>query len=109
MTVADVCSIISTSAREGVTVLKFRDLRVEFGFKPLASSPYPLSTPAAIPTAEMVAPLQKKEEEHSTELDELELRERQIEELLLTDPLAAEEMIRLGELEDDDGSNNDDG
>lgn len=57
----------------------------------------------------MLAPLQKKEEETSTELDELELRERQIEELILTDPLAAEEMIRLGELEDTDGSDNADG
>ncbi len=56
--------------------------------------------PAAIPTEEMVAP-QIQEEKHSTELDELRLREEQIEELLLTDPFAAEEMIRLGELPED--------
>lgn len=63
--------------------------------------------PAAIPSAEMLAPLQKEEEKISTELDELELRERQIEELILTDPMAAEEMIRLGELEESNGSNHD--
>lgn len=63
--------------------------------------------PAAIPTAEMVVPLQKEEEKISTELEELELREQQIEELILTDPFTAEEMIRLGELEESDGPRND--
>lgn len=106
MTASEVCLIITASAKAGLSVLKFGDLQIEFARQepePIGSPP--LSEPGAIPTAEMVAPLQKVEEQKSTEMDELRLREEQLAELLITDPFAAEEMIRNGDLaEEDHGS-----
>lgn len=110
LTVDEVCRILDASARTGVSLLKLGDLHVEFGRKEPEPSrvPSPLR-PDAIPAAEM-AVLQLKEQNRSTELDELQLREDQIAELLLTDPLAAEEMIRNGDLEETNaGSDADDG
>lgn len=53
----------------------------------------------------MAVPLQDKEAERSLEQDEISFREQQLEELKLSDPLLFEEMIRLGQLEEDNGSN----
>lgn len=63
----------------------------------LDAAPLELPTPAAA----MAVPNHEAQAAEALEMDALELRERQLEELLLTDPLQAEEMIRLGELEED--------
>lgn len=108
LTAAKACLIIEASARAGVTLLQLGDLYVEFTQK----REEPMRTPSpwsadAISTAAMVVPLQEAEENRSTEMDELRLREEQIEELLLTDPLAAEEMIRTGDLAEETDEPND--
>lgn len=107
LTVAEACLIISLSAKEGVSVLKFRGLQVEFGTlskdrpePPSSPSPW---KPGVIPSAAMEVPPHEEQAKEAAELDELRLREEQIEELLLTDPFKAEELIRDGDLEEMNG------
>lgn len=107
LSAAEVCLILEASAKAGARVLKFAGLEIEMGPKPL--SPYLLhvgdSVPVApTPAAAMAESTQIEQSRVSLEMDELQMREEQIAELLLTDPLAAEEMIRAGELEEIDGN-----
>jgi hypothetical protein len=94
-----VCAIIESSAKNGVRLLKLADLHIEFGPAPFSlGSPYPI-TPT--PAAAVAEPNHERISQEGLEAEELRTREDQIAELLLTDPLAAEEMMRLGELQED--------
>lgn len=90
-----------------MTSFSWGPLRVNFGQKawvpPLALSPYSAPSPATA----LAAIDHSKQMRDSLELDELRTREAQIEELLITDPLRAEEMIRQGDLEELDGGPDD--
>lgn len=70
---------------------------------PAPESPFRLP-PAATALADSNHAEQQRE---ALELEELRTREAQIEELLITDPLRAEEMIREGDLEELDGGPDD--
>lgn len=110
-----ICRILEVSAQAGVSELKFGDLHVTFG-KPaetrITGSPlgYPFVPQA--PTPEPVTVL--TEEEHkkiskgALEVEEVRARERQLADLLITDPSKYEELLRNGDLSDDmDGTDND--
>jgi hypothetical protein len=102
----EVCRIIEACSKANVRILKFAGLKVE-----LAATPAPEITP--VPMSELVLEQSSSEAEISEiqrniiskevlESAEEELRERQIEDLLITDPLEAERMIQNRELEDED-------
>lgn len=93
----EVCRILEVSARSGVRLLKLADLHVEFG-----EVPEPVSPGALAPAPDGAEPNHERISKEGLEAEELRTREDQIAELVLTDPLAAEEMIRLGELDDDE-------
>jgi hypothetical protein len=114
--------ILDACARNGVATLKFGNLEVWFGPKagppeiviprdfalkgplpPGAVTNYPAQTPS--PGDEM--PDHEKQEEQSLRQSELALREEQLEELQITDPLAYERVIQNEGLEDADGANGD--
>src|SRR5574343_337877 len=95
----DVCRIIEASAKHGVRLLKLADLHIELG--PTAPSPYAPLLETPTPAAAVAEPDHERISKEGLAAEELQTREDQIAELILTDPLAAEEMIRLGELEDE--------
>ncbi len=109
----EVCRIISTCSRSNVSVLKFRDLYVKFGPTPIrgvkvqnctSESPpenfsFAAPDPSA-PEAEISENAQRIDTE-TLERDELDLRETQIQESVITDPLEFEKGLASGDLEDD--------
>lgn len=103
----EVCRIIDASARAGVRVLKFGGLYLQMGEPKAVRESLPDSPPLAAhtptPATEIAELNHVSQSQDALELDELQEREDQIAELLLTDPLRAEELIRDGELEEDDG------
>lgn len=94
---ADVCAILTSCREAGVSELEFGALRVTFGRPPRHETQEPLQSLA---TEEEISANQVKMARESLELDELAVREQQIEELLLTDPAKAEQMIIDGQLEE---------
>lgn len=111
-----VLSIMESCARHGVTTLKFRDLEFTRGPQaPQATEPEPAANDATqvlTPDATM-SESQKPNEKAPVPLEdfeqpELELREDQIAELQLTDPLLAEQMMMSGELQDAGTNDGDD-
>lgn len=109
---ADVCLIIEKCDIHGVASLKFGDL--ELSFCPPVETPALKRQPhradstgtvephSTIPDATMSDQQHKNLSKAALEQDELTLREQEIAELLITDPLEAERMLRDEELEDDD-------
>lgn len=103
MTATEVCSILEASSRLHVRVLKFGDLQVEFA--PLAPEPTPAPLPlegGATPGAALPVAQHEAQDTEALLQEELRLREQQVDELILTDPLAAEELIRDGDAEERD-------
>lgn len=104
LTSDQVCAIIRACGEAGVVRLSFDGLRLSFGRSaneprtdlPLEVTPGP-SDPY-LPVEALTASEHLKIEKDTLESDELDVKERQVEELLLTDPLAAEELIIKGEL-----------
>lgn len=113
----ELCRIIATCRRAGVSSLKLGPLEVVFGARsapPLhevtvapaqASHSEVAHTPAA-QVPEKTIQAQAKIEADSIEEQGIQTREEQIAELLITDPLKAEEMMMEGDLigETTDGS-----
>lgn len=95
----EVCSIIKACSLGDVTELKFRDLSLkrEPTALRLASNLYPV--------AEITESQHNEQTKRSVEAEEFKIREDQIRELAISDPLAYEQMLQNGELEgiDDDG------
>lgn len=108
----EVCRIISTCAKSNVAVLKYGDLYVRFGpnseprkkkaSKPDAIPENPTATDPDPRTSDTAISENAEEIEREThERDELNLREQQIQESAITNPLEFENMLASGDLEDD--------
>lgn len=104
LSIVDVISILQASASCGVAVLKFHDLEVKFR----QSQPGPAmlesprsTAPPASPVAEMTDEEIRQVGKLALEQGELEHFETLIAELQVTNPSMYEEMVRLGDLEDD--------
>jgi len=106
LSVDDVCAIIRACGEAGVRRLSFDGLRLSLD-KPSSEPRPPNPNPwelgpgpeAPPPSPETPAALEHSEIQKDTlEADSLALRRAQIEDLLLEDPLRAEEMITNGEL-----------
>lgn len=106
---SDIVSIIEVSGKCGVTELKFGGLHVKFGkpaddtqqFENLFShlrvnQPFPNT-----PDTEISA-TQQQVAQDSLVAEELDLRASQIADLMIEDPLRAEELLRDGQLEEAD-------
>ncbi len=102
----DVCAIIRACGEAEVVRLRFGDLRLSFekptnNPRPPSPNPWELGpgSEATAPLPETPAAMEHSEIEKETlAADSLALRRAQIEDLLLEDPLRAEEMITNGEL-----------
>lgn len=103
MSSEEVCRILRTCAAVGVTELKLGALSVTLGTPPRSGagvSPRE-NTESATPATEIAEPNHLLQSRESLTQREVDLREDQIAELLLTDPIEAERMISEGELEED--------
>lgn len=103
LTAKDVCDIIESCAKHGITELKFGDLQL--GFKPKTESH--VTAPLTNPTGEEI-PETKHEEQTKAALeqDEATLKADRMNQMFLEDPLAAESLLENEELEDDDDDDN---
>lgn len=82
--------------------LSFGPLTVSFG-KQTRETYYDVEKgPRTTPATAIAEPNHIKQSADALEQDEIRLREEEIAELLITDPLRAEELIRDGELEEDE-------
>lgn len=102
-----VCKILEACARFGVVRIEMpglkADLALQVGFQHATQGAGPTIPPLL---AEETIRAQEKAEAASLESQELAAKEQRIAELLLTDPLAAEELLMEGALtpdEDADG------
>lgn len=104
-----VLSILETSAKSGVHVLKFRDLHITFGQKPEpADLPDPPKQPSAHhPVAAMTEQQHTIGQQLALEEQEFNARQAQLEELQLTNPSLYEQLVNNGELEEDDDESGD--
>ncbi len=106
----DLCKIIGACREAGVSRLRVGQMDISFGPEAEILAP-------AVPTVSVTTPAekvpeeiiraQKRAETASLEEQEITLREQQVAELLISDPLAAEELMAQGELEpsgEQDGS-----
>jgi hypothetical protein len=113
----EVCSIIEVCGKAKVTLLKLGDLHVEFGTKtePPALRYQPpnlwadldqriasLDTAHPSTPAAAMAESLKKENERALVSDEMTFKRDQLAMLTIEDPVALEEMINNGELDEDD-------
>lgn len=94
----DVCKILESCSKNGVRELKFAELAVSFGPAPLVAH-FPAPGPEISgQNPENVIQVQTQEEEKTQEEQGLSLRQRQIAELMITDPYHAEQLMQSGEL-----------
>lgn len=100
LTALEVCSILKSCRELGVAELEFGALYVTF-----VPRPDKVEVFSTIPTlsAREIAETQAKLAKKSLELDEMRLRDEQLGELVITDPLKYEELLRNGELSSDVG------
>lgn len=107
---ADIVSIIEVSGKSGVSELKFGGLHVKFdtpverlkhthGFfiPEMRVEQHPLNPPDT-----EISATQRQVAQEALEADELDLRYQQIADLMIEDPLRAEELLRDGQLEEAD-------
>jgi len=106
----DVCDIILTCAKAGVSVLKFGSLHVEFGRIAAPALSHDLDTTesklhepdlASIPVT-AITEEDKKTIRETLRLEEIHLRDDQISLAVIEDPTLAEELI-TGELQGENG------
>lgn len=117
LTASDVCAIIKACGESGVVSLRYESLRLSFEKSSKEPrTPDPASfwsgpvgpVPPTLPVATLTASEHEQIQRDTLESDELDVREQQIEDLLLTEPLRAEELIIKGELESDGTDETDD-
>ena len=108
----DICKILVTAKESGVELFECGPLSVHFGARESAPAPLEAALGAeppksALPPAELVQ-VQQQVEETSLIDEEIRLKEDQVANLLIEDPLAFEEMLAGSELEGAprDGSGN---
>lgn len=104
----ELCRIISTCARSNVASLKLGDLQVEFGTKPKPKAKEyvaPVDPTSADPDSSLteaeISERTQAIDKGTLERDEIFLREQQIQELPLTNPLEFEAALASGDFEDD--------
>jgi hypothetical protein len=102
LTVDEVCRILIECARTGASELQFRDLHVSFGAQATE-----IVEPHSSIAAEM-APNHEKMNQDALENDELALREEQMSLLAIENPMAFEQAIMDGELDEDERLDNED-
>lgn len=103
---AEICKIIESCAKKGVLELKYGPLHLKFAGKTQEST----ARGPKIPTEsapENIIQAQNKEQEEALFREELKTRDEQIAELIVTDPLLAEELMAEGELEESNDGPND--
>ena len=100
-TAEELCSIIRVCSEAGVTEMELGDMRLAFGKSPKPTEKIEIP----LPTVTIPEPVTTLTESQHTQLTEesmlhteLGFKEQEVDELLLTDPLAAEEMMIKGEL-----------
>lgn len=97
--------MIETSAKAGVSELKFGGLHVKFG-RPADEPVPPLGYPfmpqpqAQHPVTDLTEKQHVQQTKAAIEHDEILLREEQLARLLVEDPAKYEELLRDGELAD---------
>lgn len=101
-----VCKILEACALHGVAELKMPGLEASF-FVTLGKTHQISGAGPTIPPldAEQTIQAQERVEKDSHEEQEIAVREEQIAELLITDPLAAEQLLEEGALMEDEGAN----
>lgn len=106
--VDQVCRILEVGAKSGVKELNFLGLRVVYGQPVVPESPTP-TVPSLAPTSSDLTEIQHQAlSEASLERDEVVMREEQLAEFLVTDPLRYEQMLTNGDLTDGSSELNDD-
>jgi len=104
ISVDEVCKIIDTCRKRGVSKLEFGPLVLHFGALEHSSAPEQV---ISVKSKEKLQKEMVNAEKDAVTADEVALREEQMAELWITDPLRAEEMLSAGELtvsgEGDDG------
>lgn len=102
LSVADICRILKACGEASVTELKFGDLHVRRDSQSPAAAPSASVEPAPAPppTAEIVE-TQRKESERAQIQAEVTLRQQQLSQMLIEDPLEAERLLSQGDLIDD--------
>jgi hypothetical protein len=98
---AQICSIIESCSKYGVTKLQFGDLHLELGPQAEPAGPG-ASTPEFQPPDAKMSEIQKQEELKDLEAQSVRLREDELAEKLLTDPEGFEEMLQQGDIDDAD-------
>lgn len=93
----EVCAILEAGAKNGVSVLKFGDLLVRFGrhATPTTAIPEPATTATVTPETH------EAQTKDTLEVEELRLREQELAELQITDPLKYEQMLEDGDLDEE--------
>lgn len=106
-TAAEISEIIRQCSAQGVTELKYGDLHL--AFRPKIEMEMGEQNPSrhqTKPTEAAISDEQHdKQSKQSLEKDEMDLREQQIAELHITNPLLAEQLMVEGDLVDDDSDN----
>lgn len=101
-----ICSIIEKCDEHGVALLKYGNLEIWTGTKAtMPPTPYPVGAPTTPGTkidTEMSATKHAEDDARALRDNEAFLREQQLEELKITNPLAYEQMVRDEELADAD-------
>lgn len=101
--VEEICKILDACSKNGVVVLKYGCLEVRFkGPEPSPLVPSTLTAPGPeipVESPAHVTQAQTQVEKEALEEQEIAARHQQVAELLLEDPLRAEEMMERGELE----------
>lgn len=100
LTVEEALDIMGQAQRFGVTELKFRGLALRFGEIPTPGTPehnIEVETPAA-----EIAEKQRDAAKDALILDEARIKERQLDQMFIEDPMQAEELLAEGDLTDDE-------
>ena len=93
LSVDDVCRILKASEESGILKLKFQDLEIERANPMFGQFSHPTHAENAI-----LPETHKKQNEEQILVEELRQKERELEELLITNPHEYERMMADGEL-----------
>jgi Tfp pilus assembly pilus retraction ATPase PilT len=104
----EVCLILDSSAKAGVSELRFGDLHVKFGGPAeirisgdLPPYPFVKQSSAIAPVVDLTEAQHEKQNKDSIEMDEILLREEKLARALVEDPSEYERLLERGELSDD--------
>lgn len=100
----EICEIILASAQNGVTELKFGSLYIAFGKQTGPQGSPGTVYGASTPDNEISDKTHEQSNKDSLLKDELDLRDDQLSQMQIENPLKAEQMLLDQELEDDEQS-----